>query len=74
MKRLSLTPILRVLPHAPYLCALPLPRSLVPASLALVIAILFSASQLIGTCGRELLSVAQPRHTSTPLLPTIEFA
>jgi len=73
MRRLSLTRILRVLRHAPYLCVLPLPRLLVPASSALVIAILFHASHPIGTWCRELLCVAHPRHTSTPLLPTIEF-
>jgi hypothetical protein len=66
MKRLSLTRILRVLRHAPYLCVLPLPRSLVSASSALVIATLFYASQLIGTWCRELLSVAQsPAHLNT---------
>jgi len=74
MRRLSLTRILRVLRHAPYLCALRLPRPLVPALSALIIAMLFHASQLIGTRYRELLSVAQPWHTSTLLLPTIEFA
>ena len=73
MKRLSLTRILRVLRHAPYLCVLPSPRSLLSSSSALVMVILFSASQLVDTWCRELLSVAQSRHTSTPLLPTIEF-
>jgi hypothetical protein len=51
-----------------------LPKSLLPASSALVIVILFRGSQLIGTWCREWLSVAQSWHTSTPLLPTIEFA
>ena len=73
MKRLSLTRILRALRHAPYLSVLPMPRPLIPHSSALVIAILFHASQLIRTWCRDLLSVVQPRHTSTPLLPTIEF-
>jgi hypothetical protein len=73
MKRLSLTRILHVLTHAPYLCVLPLPKSLLPPSSALVILILFRVGQLIHTWFRELLSVAPSRHTSTPLLPTIEF-
>jgi len=73
MKRLFLTRILRVLRHTPYVCALPLLRSLLPASPAVVVAILSRGSQLPGTCGREWLSVAQSRHTSTPLLPTIQF-
>ena len=73
MKTLSPTRIFRVLRHAPYLCVLPLPKSLLPASSALVIVILSCGSQPLGTGCRELLSVAQSRHTSTPLLPTIEF-
>src|SRR2546429_4618740 len=54
-------------------CALPISKSLLPASSALVIVILSCGSQPLGTGCRELLSVAQSRHTSTPLLPTIEF-
>ena len=65
--------LLRVLHDAPYLWVLPLHGSLVPASSAKIIAILFCRSQLSGTCGREWLYAAQSRHTSTPLLPTIEF-
>ena len=74
MKQLSLTPTLRVLRHAPYLSVLPLSKSLLPASSALVTVILSCGSQLIATWCREWLSVARSRHTFTPLLPIIEFA
>ncbi len=74
MKRLSLTRILRVLRHAPYLCVLPLHQSLVPASSGMVIAILFVVASLLAhglaSCSRS----RSPRHTSTPLLPAIDFA
>src|SRR2546429_3385370 len=73
MKTLSPTRIFRVLRHAPYLCVLPLPKSLLPASSALVIVILSCGSQPLGTGCRELLSVAQSRHTSTPPFPQLNF-
>src|SRR5439155_23168271 len=73
MKTLSPTRFFRVLRHAPYLCVLPLPKCLLPASSALVIVILSCGCQPLGSGCRELLSLAQSRHTSTPLLPTIEF-
>src|SRR5205823_15064638 len=53
MKTLSPTRIFRVLRHAPYLCVLPLPKSLLPASSALVIVILSCGSQPLGTWCRE---------------------
>ena len=57
MKRLSLTRILRVLRHAPYLCVLPLHQSLVPASSGMVIAILFVVASFLAhglaSCSRS---------------------
>jgi hypothetical protein len=66
MKQLSLTPILRALRHAPYLYVLPLPKSLVPASLGTVIAVLFVLARVFGTCSRQLFFVAQsPANLNT---------
>src|SRR5205823_9298522 len=73
MKTLSPTRIFRVLRHAPYLCVLPLPKSLLPASSALVIVILSCGSQPLGTGCRELLSVAQRSEEHTSELQSLAY-
>src|SRR6266436_3068818 len=73
MKRLSPIRILRVFRPAPYLCALPRNGSPFPPSLTTFFTTLFRNSQLPRSYSHVSRSAAQPRHSSTPLLPTIEF-
>src|SRR5207247_10765224 len=54
MNTLSPTRIFRVLRHAPYLCVLTLPKSLLPASYVLIIVILSCCSRFLGLESREL--------------------
>ena len=44
-----------------------------PASFTTLFTILFRNNQLPSSYGHVSRSAAQPRHSSTPLLPTIEF-
>jgi hypothetical protein len=74
MKRLPLTRNLRVPPHAPDFCTLPLNRSLFSASSTTLFEILFRGSQLIGAWGLVWRAAAESPRTSTPFCPTIEFA
>src|ERR1700740_196453 len=73
MKRLSLIPILRVFRPAPYFCALSRNGSPFPAFSTTLFTIVFRNSQLPRSYGHVSRSAAQPRHSSTPLLPTFEF-
>jgi hypothetical protein len=66
MKRLSPLPVHRVFRHAPYLCALPRNRSLLPASSTTLFAIHSHDSQLQGACSRVPRFAAKPRSISTP--------
>jgi hypothetical protein len=76
MKRLSPLPVHRVFRHAPYLCALPRNRSLLPASSSFfqllpassttLFAIHSHDSQLQGACSRVPRFAAKPRSISTP--------
>ena len=68
MKQLSLTPIFRALRNAPYLYVLPLPKSLVPASLDTVIAVLFVLARSLAHAVVSRSPWHSPRQTSTPLL------
>src|SRR5258708_12611327 len=73
MKLRSPTRKLCVLPGAPYLCASPSNRFLLPASSTTVFAILFCRSQFPRARCQVSCPPAQSRHALTPLLPPIEF-
>jgi hypothetical protein len=74
MKQLYPIRILRAFRPAPYLCALQQNGSPFPASSTALFTILFRNSLLQDGYGQVSRPPAQPRHNSTPLLPTIEFA
>src|ERR1700687_1452258 len=74
MKRLSLTPNLRVSRHASDFCASPPNRSPLPTSSTVLFDVVFRSSQLLGAWCRVWLSEPQSPHTSTTLFLPIEFA
>jgi hypothetical protein len=74
MKRLYPIRILRVFRPAPYLCALQWNISPFPASSTSLFTILLHNSLLQDSYRQVSRPAAQPRHNSTLLLPTIEFA
>ena len=74
MKRLYPIRILRVFRPAPYRSALQRNGSPFPASSTSLFTIVFRNSLLRDGYGQVPRPAAQPRHDSTPLLHTIEFA
>src|SRR6267154_648841 len=74
MRLLSPTRKLCVLPGAAHLYASPSNRSLLPAFLTTVFAVLFRRNQFPRALCHVSCPAAQSPHGLTPLLPTIEFA
>jgi len=74
MKQLSTSRTLCVLRHAPSLLALSPNKFLLPASPDTLFTTFFRTSQLPGASCHLLCSAASPKHTSTPPLPSIQFA